>query len=94
MRCTGGPGTSDPGTLTCENYSLSFLVMMAYNLRSFELTAPDWMDTAPIQRRGEDSAWRRQAAVRVDAAEAAGRTVRVEGAFQEEGHDGLRADGD
>jgi len=46
MRCTGGPGTSDPGTLTCENYSLSFLVMMAYNLRSFELTAPDWMDTA------------------------------------------------
>jgi hypothetical protein len=29
MRCTGGPGTSDPGTLTCENYSLSFLVMMA-----------------------------------------------------------------
>jgi uncharacterized protein (TIGR03435 family) len=46
MRCTGGPGTSDPGTLTCENYSLSFLVMMAYNLRSFELTAPAWMDTA------------------------------------------------
>ncbi len=46
MRCTGGPGTSDPGTLTCENYSLSFLVMMAYNLRSFQLTAPSWMDTA------------------------------------------------
>jgi uncharacterized protein (TIGR03435 family) len=46
MHCTGGPGTSDPGTLTCENYSLSFLVMMAYNLRSFELTAPAWMDTA------------------------------------------------
>ncbi|MGD0869269.1 MAG: TIGR03435 family protein [Bryobacteraceae bacterium] len=46
MRCTGGPGTSDPGSLTCENYSLSFLVMMAYNLRSFQLTAPAWMDTA------------------------------------------------
>jgi uncharacterized protein (TIGR03435 family) len=46
MRCTGGPGTSDPGMLTCENYSLSFLVMMAYDLRSFELTAPAWMDTA------------------------------------------------
>jgi uncharacterized protein (TIGR03435 family) len=46
MRCTGGPGTSDPGALTCENYSLSFLVMMAYDLRSFELTAPAWMDTA------------------------------------------------
>jgi uncharacterized protein (TIGR03435 family) len=46
MRCTGGPGTSDPGSLTCENYSLAFLVMMAYNLRSFQLTAPAWMDSA------------------------------------------------
>ena len=46
VRCTGGPGTSDPGTLTCQNYSLSFLVMMAYDLRSFQLTAPSWMDTA------------------------------------------------
>jgi uncharacterized protein (TIGR03435 family) len=46
MRCTGGPGTSDPGSLTCENYSLSFLVMMAYNLRSFQLTGPAWMATA------------------------------------------------
>jgi uncharacterized protein (TIGR03435 family) len=46
MRCTGGPGTSDPGSLNCENYSLSYLVMMAYNLRSFQFTAPAWMDTA------------------------------------------------
>lgn len=46
MRCTGGPGTSDPGSLTCENYSLSFLVMMAYNLRSYQLAAPAWMDSA------------------------------------------------
>jgi len=46
MRCTGGPGTTDQGSLTCENYSLSYLVMMAYNLRSFQLSAPNWMDTA------------------------------------------------
>jgi len=46
MRCTGGPGTSDPGALTCDNYSLSFLVMMAYNLRGFQFSAPAWMDTA------------------------------------------------
>jgi len=45
-RCTGGPGTSDPGFLTCENYSLSFLVMMAYNLRGFQLARPAWMDAA------------------------------------------------
>jgi len=46
IRCKGGPGTSDPGSLTCDNYSLSFLVMMAYNLHSFQLTAPAWMETA------------------------------------------------
>ncbi len=45
MRCTGGPGTSDPALLRCDNYSLSYLVMMAYNLRSFQLTAPAWMDS-------------------------------------------------
>jgi len=45
-RCTGGPGTTDPGSLTCENYSLSYLVMMAYNLRGFQFSAPNWMDTA------------------------------------------------
>jgi len=46
IRCTGGPGTSDPGSLRCENYSLSFLVMMAYNLRGFQLAAPAWMNSA------------------------------------------------
>ncbi len=46
IRCAGGPGTSDPGSLRCENYSLSFLVMMAYNLRGFQLAAPAWMDAA------------------------------------------------
>lgn len=45
MHCIGGPGSSDPGLLSCENYSLSLLVMMAYDLRSFQLNAPAWMDT-------------------------------------------------
>jgi uncharacterized protein (TIGR03435 family) len=46
VQCNGGPGTSAPGILNCQNYSLSFLVMKAYDLRSFQLTAPGWMDTA------------------------------------------------
>jgi len=32
--------------LTCKNYSLSFLVMMAYDLRNFQLVAPSWMEGA------------------------------------------------
>ena len=43
--CTGGPGTADPELLTCRYYSLSNLVMMAYNLRAFQFSGPGWMDT-------------------------------------------------
>ena len=45
-RCTGGPGTTDPGLLTCENYSLSLLVMMAYDLRGFQFHPAGWMESA------------------------------------------------
>lgn len=41
--CTGGPATDDPGLLTCQNFSLANLVMMAYNVRPYQFTAPDWM---------------------------------------------------
>jgi uncharacterized protein (TIGR03435 family) len=43
-RCVGGPGTRDPERLACQNVSLSMLVMMAYDLRPFQLKAPAWMD--------------------------------------------------
>jgi len=33
VRVSGGPGTSDPTRLACENCSLSMLVMMAYDVR-------------------------------------------------------------
>jgi uncharacterized protein (TIGR03435 family) len=45
MHIAGGPGTSDPGTFTCGNCSLSILIMMAYDLRPFQLRAAGWMDT-------------------------------------------------
>jgi len=44
-QCTGGPGSSDPGLLTCHNFSLSYLGMMAYDLRAYQFSAPDWMKT-------------------------------------------------
>ena len=92
-RCTGGPGTSDPGSLTCENYSLSFLVMMAYDLRSFQLTAPAWMDTArynvvakiPPGADGRQFGLMQQRLL----AERFGLEVH----FRKERHDGVRADG-
>lgn len=42
----GGPGTSDPGLFTCQNFSLSNLVTYAYDLPFYRLTALDWMGTA------------------------------------------------
>jgi len=41
--CTGGPGTSDPGTLHCVNASLSLFILTAYELKWYELIGPDWI---------------------------------------------------
>ena len=39
----GGPGTADPGQIRFVNSSLANVVTTAYNLRPYQLTAPDWM---------------------------------------------------
>jgi uncharacterized protein (TIGR03435 family) len=41
----GGPGTSDPTSLTLENYSLANLIMSAYDVRPYQLSAPSWAAT-------------------------------------------------
>jgi uncharacterized protein (TIGR03435 family) len=38
----GGPNTSDPTTYICEYCTLSMLISYAYNLKNYELSAPDW----------------------------------------------------
>jgi uncharacterized protein (TIGR03435 family) len=40
----GGPGTRRPGVWTCQNMSLHNIVWIAFNLRSQQLVAPDWMN--------------------------------------------------
>jgi uncharacterized protein (TIGR03435 family) len=42
-KARGGPGTDDPTSFDCENCNLTRLITMAYNLRSYELFAPDWL---------------------------------------------------
>jgi uncharacterized protein (TIGR03435 family) len=46
--CTGGPGTSDPGRLTCQNTTLANLVSIAYNLKRYQFASsfPGWMEEA------------------------------------------------
>jgi uncharacterized protein (TIGR03435 family) len=40
----GGPGPRDPGRWMCRNLSLRNLVTTAFDLRPFQLSAPDWLD--------------------------------------------------
>lgn len=42
----GGPGTQDPSLFTCHNWSASDLVSRAFDLARYELSAPDWMESA------------------------------------------------
>ena len=45
--CQGGPGTSDPGRITCQNISLSNFVTQAYGLKRYQYITgnyPAWMD--------------------------------------------------
>jgi uncharacterized protein (TIGR03435 family) len=40
--CKGGPGTGDPVLWRCTNATISMLVMRAYDIKRYQLTAPDW----------------------------------------------------
>ena len=40
----GGPGTADPGRIRYVNTALQSLLLAAYNLQSFQLAGPDWLD--------------------------------------------------
>jgi uncharacterized protein (TIGR03435 family) len=39
----GGPGTDDPSIWTCENYTLLGLIREAFDLKSYQLSGPDWL---------------------------------------------------
>jgi len=45
MGIAGGPGTPDPGQFRASNLPLSRLIMAAYDVKSYQVTGPSWMDT-------------------------------------------------
>ncbi|MGP8247650.1 MAG: TIGR03435 family protein [Bryobacteraceae bacterium] len=45
MGCGGGPGTPDPGRLTCTNANLSMLMTRAYGVQGYQITSPDWFNS-------------------------------------------------
>jgi uncharacterized protein (TIGR03435 family) len=43
IRMTGGPGTGDPGRVIFEKYVLSDLIEIAYDIKHYQLSGPDWL---------------------------------------------------
>jgi len=41
----GGPGTNDPGRIVYTNIMLRRVLLAAYDLASYQITGPDWLDT-------------------------------------------------
>jgi len=41
----GGPGTPDPGTYTCQNCPVTWVLDEAYDLQPFEYVGPEWPQT-------------------------------------------------
>ncbi|MGA7237574.1 MAG: TIGR03435 family protein [Bryobacteraceae bacterium] len=41
--CKGGPGSSDPELWRCTNATITSLVTRAYDIKHYQLTAPEWM---------------------------------------------------
>ena len=42
----GGPGTDDPGQLTCTNVPLKSILMRAYDVKEYQINGPKWLDTS------------------------------------------------
>ena len=42
----GGPGTPSPGQMTFTNVSLAQIMQRAYDVKSYQISGPDWMSSA------------------------------------------------
>src|SRR5205823_1653898 len=41
----GGPGTADPSRITYTNIMLRAILLSAYELKNYQISGPDWLDT-------------------------------------------------
>jgi uncharacterized protein (TIGR03435 family) len=48
FRMEGGPGTPDPGQFTWRSVPLLNMIMVAYDVKPFQVLRPDWVDSAPF----------------------------------------------
>src|SRR5437016_3631573 len=41
----GGPGTSDPGSISYTNIMLRRVLLAAYDVSNYQISGPDWLDS-------------------------------------------------
>jgi uncharacterized protein (TIGR03435 family) len=41
----GGPGTDDPGRITYSGVPLKMILTLAFNVKAYQITGPDWLDS-------------------------------------------------
>jgi uncharacterized protein (TIGR03435 family) len=46
---TGGPGTKDPGRIHYPFISMRILIMTAYDVKTFQVQGPTWLDSARFE---------------------------------------------
>jgi uncharacterized protein (TIGR03435 family) len=46
IRMGGGPGSADPGRIDWVNVALRQMIVKAYGIKDYQLTAPEWMSSA------------------------------------------------
>src|SRR5258708_39104895 len=67
MGRSGGPGTKDPTRATYENVSLAGLLVEAYDIKRYQLSAPSFVDTErfDIKVKGPEGATKEEHKVMV-----------------------------
>jgi uncharacterized protein (TIGR03435 family) len=45
MGCRGGPGSPDPGLLSCSNVNVGMLMSRAYGVQGYQINGPAWFDS-------------------------------------------------
>ena len=45
IRASGGPGTNDPGRVRYPNTTLKRLLVLAYDVKNFQISGPGWLDS-------------------------------------------------
>ena len=47
--CRGGPGTTDPALWRCTNAPISMMVLRAFDIQRYQLTAPDYVGSTRFE---------------------------------------------